>query len=209
MLSKLKINVIIIPCFILICHLLSISYAYPDTNTPTIVIKNTLDNLFLVLKRDDLKAPGFKRQRREAVKEAISISFNFGEMAKRTLGRHWRTMTESERDEFTVLFSTFLSMTYGDKIEEYNNEEVIFKKEFIDGRRAEVHTDLIHNGVAYPMHYRLLNDVNTKAWFIYDIVIDGISLIVNYRSQFNGIMREDGVKGLFRRLSEKLNEKSF
>ncbi len=203
---KININIIVIFCFILFCYLLNIPYAYSEDviTPPGIVIKDTLDNLFMVLEREDLKAPGFKQKRREAVKSAISISFNFREMAKRTIGRPWRTMTENERDDFTVLFSDFLSMTYGDKIEEYNNEEVMFKKELIYGRRAEVRTDLIHEGAAYPMNYRLLNKNNSGGWFVYDIVINGVSLIVNYRSQFNGIIRKDGLKGLFEKLRKKI-----
>lgn len=202
---KFKINIIVISCLILTCYLLNIPCAYSEEviAPPGIVIKDTLEDLFAVLKREDLKTPGFKKKRRQAVKGAISISFNFREMAKRTIGRRWQTMTENERDEFTVLFSDFLSMTYGDKIEEYNNEEVVFKKELINGIRAEVHTDLIHEGTAYPMNYRLLNQDNPGGWLVYDIVIDGVSLIVNYRSQFNGIIRKDGLKGLFEKLREK------
>jgi len=145
------------------------------------------------------------QQRRQALKKCISGIFNYSEMAKLTLGKHWNQRTQAERTQFTDIFATLLDNSYLSKIESYNNEKIVYLKETIDGNYAEVKSKVITaNRDEYSLDYRLLKE-NGK-WMVYDVVIEGVSLVSNYRTQFSRIINNNGYNELIKKLLTKISE---
>jgi len=167
-------------------------------------IRETVDKLLTILKDPQLKGESKKTERRQKLKEVIGERFDFPEMAKRSLGSEWRRRSPEEQKEFVRLFTELLEQAYLDKIESYNGEKVQYLKEREDKDNAEVATKIIDNkGQEFSVNYRLHN-VNGD-WKVYDVVIEDISLVSNYRSQFNRVL----AKGSFEELLTRMKEKQF
>ncbi len=135
------------------------------------------------------------------LEEVIAARFDYAEMSKRALGARWTPLTAAERAEFVDLFKSFLSDRYAEKIEGYSGEQVLYLSERIEGNYAEVRTELRSKKVEIPMDYRLF--LKKDGWHAYDIVVDGVSLVKNYRSQFEKIIRTDSYSELVRRLRDR------
>jgi phospholipid transport system substrate-binding protein len=166
---------------------------------PTEQIRGTIDRVIEILKDPALAAKGKREERRELLRKEIAPAFDFEEMAKRSLGIQWRGRTSEERDRFVVLFRELLEDSYLGKIESYQGEEIRYGKETVDGPYAEVKTLVVtRKGQEIPVDYRMLGDGGK--WRIYDVVIEGISLVNNYRSQFSSILRNSS----FAEMMEKL-----
>ncbi len=166
---------------------------------PTEQIRGTIDRSIEILKDPALGAKGKREERRGLLRKEIEPVFDFAEMAKRSLGPNWRGRTPEERDRFVSLFRELLENSYLGKIESYQGEIIRYVNESIDGRYAEVKTLVITGkGQEIPVNYRMLGDGGR--WRIYDVVIEGISLVGNYRSQFNSILQ----KSSFAEMMDKL-----
>jgi phospholipid transport system substrate-binding protein len=127
-------------------------------------------------------------QRRTTVARMAGEIFDFGEMSKRTLGRHWDERTPAERQDFARLFTELIQRSYFSKIDEHGSEKTVFRSETMDGDNAVVRTKLLlAKGAEMPLDYSMHNV--SGRWRVYDLSIDGISLLSNYRSQFNRIIR--------------------
>jgi phospholipid transport system substrate-binding protein len=149
--------------------------------------------------------------RRAAVRKIAIEIFDVSETAKRALGRHWQTRTAAEREEFTELFADLLESTYISRIDQYGGERLTYVNEAIDGGFAVVRAKIVRpQGAEVPVEARMLR--RGDRWFIYDLAIEGISLISNYRSQFDRIIRTSSYEELVKRLRTKrdefLNEKT-
>ena len=131
----------------------------------------------------------------------IAARFDYAEMSKRALAAHWPPLTNSQRAEFVELFKAFLSDRYAGKIEGYSGEQVEYLSERLEGEYAEVRTKLVSTKVEIPMDYRLINKAGK--WYAYDIIADGVSLVKNYRSQFDKIIRSDSYEELVTRLRNR------
>jgi phospholipid transport system substrate-binding protein len=172
---------------------------------PTDQIRGAIDRGIAILQRPDLKAKEKREERREALRKELFPSFFFEEMAKRSLGVHWKDRTPREREEFTRLFRNLLENAYAGKIEGYKGEKILYRKESVDLPYAEVHTVIVMlQGDEIPVDYRVLKD--GARWRIYDIVIEGVSLVNNYRSQFAGILQKSSYPELVRRLKSTIQQ---
>ena len=166
-------------------------------------VKQTVDAVIVILKDKELKKPEKKEQRSKKIREVIDKRFDFQEMAKRSLGIHWSKRTPEERKEFVPLYSDLLESTYIRKIERYEDEKVIYSSEKMDGAYAVVKTLIVSGkGVDIPVDYKIFKG-NGK-WSIYDVVVEGVSLVNNYRTQFNQIIRSESYEGLVKRLKNKV-----
>ena len=123
------------------------------------------------------------------------------EMSKRTLAAHWKPLSPSERQDFVQLFKAFLSDQYAARIEGYAGERVVYLSERTVDGYAEVRTRLVSDKLDFPMDYRLTNKGGT--WYAYDVIVDGVSLVMNYRSQFGKIIGESSFQELLHRLRER------
>jgi phospholipid transport system substrate-binding protein len=168
---------------------------------PTEVVRSTLTNIFRILEDESLKDPAKLIPRRHMLEEVIASHFDYEDMSKRALAAYWVPLTSGERAEFVELFKSFLSDRYAEKIESYSGEQVLYLSERIEGNYAEVRTKLRSSKVEIPMDYRL--HMKDGTWHAYDLVVDGVSLVKNYRSQFEKIIRSSSYQELVRRLRER------
>jgi phospholipid transport system substrate-binding protein len=178
--------------------------ASPAAVAPTEAVKRTIDEVIRILDDRELQRPARLMERRKLIEKTIAGRFDYREMAKRTLPTRWKTLTEAEQKEFTDLFQSFLSASYADKIEGYAGEQVQYLSERLEGDYAEVRTKIVSEKTEIPLDYRLVN--RTGDWFVYDVIADGISLVKNYRSQFDKIIRESGYPELVEDLRKKSKE---
>ncbi len=167
---------------------------------PTEAVKGTVDEVIRILQDPALKAQ--KPRRRQLVKQTVDRRFNYEEMAKRALP-NWQSLSPAQRRDFVSLFAELLEASYVDKLMKYSGEKVSYVGERVDGDRAEVRTLLLRKNDRIPMNYRL---INTSEWVVYDVVIEGVSLVNNYRSQFSRVIRESSYDDLVRRLRNKVEE---
>lgn len=174
------------------------------TESPTEVVRSTLAKVFRILEDEILKDPTKLIPRRHMLEEVIADHFDYMEMSKRALAAHWTPLTVGERAEFVELFKSFLSDRYAEKIEGYSGQQVFYLSERIEGNFAEVRTELRSSKVEIPMDYRL--HMKDGTWHAYDLVVDGVSLVKNYRSQFEKIIRSSSYQELVRRLRERTVE---
>ena len=165
------------------------------------VMKGTIEQALKVLEDESLKSPEKSRERLEILENIIGKRFDYREMGKRTLGKHWREFSETDQEEFVRLFQRFLSRTYAGNVDGYSGEQVQYLKERRKGNFAEVQTAVTSDKSTASIAYRLLKRSNT--WKVYDVVIDGVSLVKNFRSQFGRIIEAESVKGLFEKLRMK------
>ena len=165
-------------------------------------VRQTTDKLLAILKDPQLKGESKKNERRDKLKELIYQRFDFTEMARRSLGSEWRRRSPEEQKEFVKLFTGLLERTYLDNIESYNGEKFRYLKEQEDNNHAQVDTKIIDNkGQEFSINYRL-HKVNGD-WKVYDVVIEDISLVNNYRSQFNRVLATSSYEELVNRMKGK------
>jgi phospholipid transport system substrate-binding protein len=169
--------------------------------TPTDAVRATLTEVFRILDNPKLKDPSHQASRRHLLEETIARRFDYAEMSKRTLGSHWGRLTDNERTKFVDAFKAFLSDRYAGKIEGYSGERVQYLGERLEGHYAEVRTKLVSSKVEYPLDYRLINKAGR--WYAYDIIADGVSLVRNYRSQFEKILKTGSYDELISRLKDR------
>jgi phospholipid transport system substrate-binding protein len=170
----------------------------------TAEVKKTVDEVVRIVTDKDLKKSQNEKKRRAELKSAISAIFDYGEMTKRAMGAHWRGLADSDKKEITGLFETLLESSYSNKIESYNNEKIVYLRENVDGNYAEVKSKVITAKDEFSVDYRLLDE--NGRWRVYDVVIEGVSLVSNYRSQFNRIINEKGYAELVKKLQAKSKE---
>ena len=162
----------------------------------------SVNQLLDVLRDKDLKGDGQQKLRRERIAEVVFLQFNMRRMAKLSLGRDWKGLSETERSRFTELFRKLLEKGYVATIDRYADEQVSYLKEIIKGTKAEVRTMLISGSREIPLNYKL--QVKDGKWLIYDVIIENVSLVRNYRSQFGPIVKKKGFDGLIAQMAEKI-----
>lgn len=166
-------------------------------------VKKTVDEVVRIVSDKEMKKHDAKR--RQALKKTISTIFDYNEMAKRSLGKHWNQRSAAEKKQFAELFASLLENSYASKIESYNNEKIVYLKESMDGDHAEVKSKVVTvKRDEFTLDYRMISQ-NGK-WMVYDVVIEGVSLVSNYRTQFNKIITSQGYPELVKKLQNKTDE---
>jgi len=154
---------------------------------------------------DDPEIKKADGRRRAAVRKIADDIFDFPETAKRSLARHWLPRTQAERDEFVRLFADLLERSYISKIELYGGERIAYLSDSVDGDQAVVRTQIItRTGTQVPVDYRMLK--RGERWLVYDVVIEGVSLVANYRTQFNKIIQTSSYSELVKKMKVKQDE---
>ena len=180
----------------------SLTASQARAGLPTDQIKATVDKALVVLRDPRLKPPAKQTERREQLKQVLFIRFNFAEMAKRSLGPNWSRRTPQEQEEFVRLFTEVLERAYGDIIESYSEAEIVYLTEKVDGGYADVNSKVVTTkGEEYSLNYRV--QLIGNEWKVYDVVAENISLVNNYRSQFNRVIAKSSYEELVRRLKDK------
>ncbi len=169
--------------------------------TPTDDLKPVMADLVGILTDENLKGDDHLVERRAKIMLNIKRGFNFREMSKRILGKTWRKIDETERDTFTKLMTKLLENVYIGKLEGYSESAVEYVAETVKGKRAQVTTLIENNGVKLPVHY-IMHQTQSR-WMVYDINIEGVSLVRNYQQQFKSILRKEKYEGLKKVIDEK------
>ena len=168
-------------------------------------IKQKVDKTLKILGDPALKAPGMETKRRQMLRAIADEIFNWEEMAKRSLGIHWKARTPEEKKEFVKLFSDLLDRTYMGKIEKYSGEKIAYNNETIDGKYALLESKIFtKNDTEVAVNYWLINKDGT--WWVYDVSVEGVSLIKNYRTQFNEILARSSYPELVKKIKSKEGE---
>ncbi|HXG04212.1 MAG TPA: ABC transporter substrate-binding protein [Candidatus Binatia bacterium] len=176
-----------------------------EAGTPTEQLRSQIDRVVKVLDDPELKKEGRALERRRAVRKIADEIFDFGETAKRSLARHWQARTPAEREEFVALFADLLERSYIGKIELFNGEKISYLGEQVEGDQAVVRTKVItRQGTEIPVDYRMLR--RGDRWLVYDVVIEGVSLVANYRTQFNKIIQTSSYQELVKKMKTKQEE---
>jgi phospholipid transport system substrate-binding protein len=174
---------------------------------PSDQLKTQIDRVLKTLDDPELKKDGKARDRRVAVRRIANDIFDFGETARRSLGRHWQPRSPTERDEFVQLFSDLLERSYISKVELYGGEKIQYLGDTIESDQAKVQTKLLTKGGSeIPIEYRMHR--KGDRWLVYDVIIEGVSLVANYRTQFNKIIQTSSYQELIKKMKLKQEELS-
>jgi len=185
---------------------LIIGWACPVwAGVPTEKVKETTDKIIAIVSDPGLKEAGKEAQRRERIRKTVDELCDWEEMSRRSLGRHWAQRSEQEKNEFVHLFGQLLERTYIDKVEGYSGEKVNYVGERVDGDYAEVDVRILtKKNTEIPVVYKLRT--RDQKWWVYDMVIEGVSLVNNYRTQFSDILAKTSFDGLMKKLKEKVSD---
>lgn len=192
--SSLK---VVIMTVVVIALTASAGYAGP----PTDAMKTTIGEVLRIIREKELQQPAKSEERRKQLEKTVGARFDYQEMSRRALGAPWNTLTDSEKQEFVALFQTLLTNSYADKIETYSGEGVQYLNERTEKDYAEVRTKVLSGKTEIPLDYRLIN--KSDDWRVYDVVVDGVSLVNNYRGQFTKILRASSYADLVDQLRKK------
>jgi phospholipid transport system substrate-binding protein len=169
---------------------------------PADQVRLQIERIVKVLADPALRNPGHEHVRHVAVGKIVEETFDLREMTRRTLGPHWQGLTEAERAEFVTLFGDLLDRAYFTRIAAYNGEKITVLGDSIDGDLATVRTRIVtQQGTEVPVDYRMLR--RGDRWVVYDVSIEGVSLVANYRAQFNRIIQTSSYQALVDRLRAK------
>ena len=165
-------------------------------------LKKTIDQVITIVSDPEMKKnPSL---RREKLRDTIGVRFNYRQMVMRSLAKNYRERSDKEREEFTALFKKLLENSYASKIENYQDETIKYVKEQVKGKYALVNTEIIRKNGTINVDYKLINE--DGKWTVYDFVIEEVSLIRNYRSQFSKIIKTESYGALVSKLSKKIKE---
>jgi len=187
--------------FVSTCLVLSCGSS-AHAGAPTDQTKTAVDQIVLILEDPALKPEAKTDERRAALRREADKIFDFEETSKRALGPHWQRLSPRDRQEFVSLFTDLLERSYISKIERYSGEKTVYAGDAIDGDLATVKTRFItKSGRDIPVDYRMHR--KNDRWVVYDVVAEGISLVGNYRTQFNKILQIASYEDLVARLKGK------
>ncbi|HEU5323184.1 MAG TPA: ABC transporter substrate-binding protein, partial [Methylomirabilota bacterium] len=174
---------------------------------PTDQLRGHIDRVLKVLEDPEMKKEARAKERRSAVRKIANEIFDFAETARRSLGRHWAPRTPAEREEFVQLFADLLERSYISKIELYGGEKITYVSDTTESDNAVVRTKIVtKQGTEVPVEYRMLR--RGDRWLVYDVVIEGVSLVSNYRTQFNKIIQTSSYQELVKKMKTKQEELS-
>lgn len=166
--------------------------------TPTARVKDSVDRVVAILKDQTLT----RETKWERIAEVIDDGFDFRSMSQSVLATHWQEASQDERERFVQFFSQYIEETYRAKIEAYTDQKVEYKDEVVHGDRAVVKTVIVTERNEIPIDFKLKD--NGGEWFAYDVVIEGVSLVANYRSTFAAIAKNEGMDGLLADIQERI-----
>ena len=179
-----------------------------EAGVPTDQLRGATDRVLKVLQDPALKQPAKGEARRQQIRAIADEIFDWQETGKRALARHWQGRSPNERQEFSALFADLIERSYVGKIEQYSGERIVYAGETMEGDQATVKTKLItKSNTEIPIDYRMQKEGDR--WRAYDVVIEGVSLIANYRTQFNKIIQTSSFQELVKKMKTKQEELRF
>ena len=172
--------------------------------SPTAELKKAVDQVLAIIVDDSVTGPGAMKKKLEKAWALINQYFADQEMTRRVMAKYWKERNDQEKKEITHLFSELLRRSYLSRLELFEGQEIFYDKETVTDETVKIDSHLMYHGERIPIGYSLIK--KDGKWMVYDMVIDGVSLIANYRRQFSKIIRKEGYPGLVKRLQTKLAE---
>jgi phospholipid transport system substrate-binding protein len=170
---------------------------------PTEQIRQTTEKILAIVQKADLKGPDKEAERQRQMRKMIDERFDWAAMARSALGKNWRDMSEAHRTEFTGLFSELIEKTYMSKVESYSGEKILYKSDKVEGLYGVVEVAIVTvKGADIPVSYRVLK--KGAEWLVYDVSIEGVSLVNNYRSQIGAILNSSSYDNLIVKIKAKI-----
>ena len=189
----------------LLCAVAVAAVASGATTGPTEQLKTAIDQVLKILDDPAFKPEAKVAERRKAIRRIADEIFDFEEMARRALGQHWRSLTAAQQKEFVPLFADLLDRAYMSSIERYSGKPIEYTDERVEGDFAVVSTKILtKEGTEIPVAYRMLR--RDSRWLVYDVSAEGMSLVANYRTQFNNVIRKSSYDELLTRMRSRIEE---
>lgn len=184
-----------------LCLSFGVEFPQAFAGPPTDSMKGTIDEVLRIIRDKELKQAAKAEERRSLLEKVVAERFDYQEMSRRALGAPWNQLSDKEKQEFVSLFQTLLTNSYAEKVESYSGEGVQYLNERTEKDYAEVRTKILSGKTEIPLDYRLIN--HGADWRVYDVVVDGVSLVNNYRGQFTKILRASSYPDLVDQLRKK------
>ncbi len=182
-----------------------LSWAHAWAGEPTDQLRTSVDQVIRILEDPALKSEPKIKERRTSIRREADKIFDFEETAKRALGPHWQSLSEKDRQEFVSLFADLLERAYVSKIERYSGEKITYAGDSVSGDLATVKTRFVtKKGTEVPVDYRMLR--RGDRWLVYDVNVEGVSLVANYRTQFNKIIQTASYEELISKMRNSQSE---
>ncbi len=179
-----------------------------EAGVPTDQLRGATDQVLRILQDPEMRKPEKVQARRTQISAVASEIFDWQETAKRALAQHWQQRTPQQREEFSKLFADLVERSYIGKIERYKGEKILYVGETGEGDQTTVKTKLVtKSNTEVPIDYRMFK--NGDRWRVYDVTIEGVSLVSNYRGQFARIIQQSGYDELVKKLKTKQDELLF
>ena len=173
-------------------------------NDPLVELQESTDEIIMILQSEELKAPERKEERKKRILDVVKRMFDFRGMARSSLGQNWNNLTTEEQDNFVDLFASLIEQRYIGKIDAFDNQKVIYKEKRVKNNKARVYSVLLDKNLEIPIDYSLQK--SQGKWLIKDLKIENVSLIANYRRDFNSIIRKVQFAGLVEKITEQLEK---
>ena len=173
-------------------------------NDPLVQLQKSIDEILVILQSEELKTFEKKDERKKLILDVVNKMFDFRAMARSSLGQNWNGLTAEEQDKFVGLFASLINQRYIGKIDAYNNQKVVYKDQLIRKNKARVYTAIIDKDLEIPIDYSLQK--SQGKWLIRDLKIENVSLVANYRRDFNSIIRKEQFAGLVEKITEQLDK---
>lgn len=164
-------------------------------------LKTGIDKVIAILSDQSLKGAAKKNERQQKLRAVADSFFDWRELSKRAVAEGWNKFTPKQQDDFILVFSELLQKTYIRKLEKYNNEKVNYLKEQVEGNQAFISTEVVMKDKKIPINYVM---IKRDHWMVYDVVVEGVSLVKNYRSQFQKILTKESPEALMQRIKDKI-----
>ena len=190
-----------------VCAVLTFGVACQAAEAPSTILRTTVDQILNILKEPGYKDPIKRVPLRAQIEKQVHEIFDFSEFSARTVGRNWPSFTDVQKSQFDKAFAELLLVTYLDKVQGYNGEKIDYTGEVLSnkGDRAEIQTVVtLSDGKAVPVSYRMM--LKNGRWVVYDVLIENISLIKNYRSQFQDVLTRGTPEQLIDRVESRARE---
>lgn len=172
---------------------------------PQNTVEGHVNKVLNVLRDPAMKGESAKKAKKEKVRAISEKMFDFTELSKRTLGMNWKNLNPDQQKEFIELYKDILEDVYMNRITSYTDEKVAFQKEImLSDDMAEVQSNIITKKAEIPIYYRVI--LKDGEWRVYDVIIEGVSLIKNYRSQFREILANKSPEELLKTLRKKVGK---
>lgn len=175
-----------------------------DGTAPLDQLKQSVDQVLAILQAKELKVPEKQKERRQRIIAVVEKMFDFPDMARSAMGQQWNSLSAEKQERFVNLFKNLIEERYIGKIDSYDNQKVVYKKHLVKNNRALIYTDIVDQDLEIPIVYKM--EKKNDTWLINDLKIENVSLIANYRRDFESILRREGFEGLVEKITKQLEK---